>query len=113
MNETEKGNKFISFLEVNDIDCNSTNNCFMEKPVYSVAIHQKLGSIDGKLLSKTESKKLTEVIIKDSLAKSKQDQYIKKTLRQSQYYSSSVRFQKQSPKYLVQFRTLILVPAQI
>ena len=74
LSQTESGGKFISFIEINDSNTKVKGNEFIENLVYAHAVHQNLGSKNTRSVSKTDSKKLQEVITKDSIiTKSKQD----------------------------------------
>ena len=74
LSQTENGGKFISFIEINDSNTKVKGNEFIENLVYAHAVHQNLGSKNTRSVSKTDSKKLQEVITKDSIiTKSKQD----------------------------------------
>ena len=71
LSQTENGEKFISFIEINDSSTKVEGN---ENLVYAQAVHRNLGSKNTRSVSQTDSKKLQEVIIKDSIiTKCKQD----------------------------------------
>ena len=74
LSQTENKGKFISFIEINDSNTKVKGNDFIENLVYAKAVHRNLRSKNTRSVSKTDSKKLQEVIIKDSIiTKSKQE----------------------------------------
>ena len=74
LSQTENGGKFISFIEINDSSTKVEGNDFIENLVYAQAVHRNLGSKNTRSVSQTDSKKLQEVIIKDSIiTKCKED----------------------------------------
>lgn len=74
LSQTENKGKFISFIEINDSNTKVKGNDFIENLVYAEAVHRNLRSKNTRSVSKTDSKKLQEVIIKDSIiTKSKQE----------------------------------------
>jgi len=74
LSQTKNGGKFISFIEIDDSNTKVKGNYFIENLVYAEAVHRNLGFKNTRSVSKTDSKKLQEVIIKDSIiTKSKQD----------------------------------------
>ena len=74
LSQTENKGKFISFIEINDSNTKVKGNDFIENLVYAEAVHRNLRSKNTRSVSKTDSKKLQEVIRKDSIiTKSKQE----------------------------------------
>ena len=74
LSQTENGDKFISFIEIDDSNTRINSDDLVENPVYALAVHQNLWSKNNKSVQiRTESKKLQEVITKDCITKSKQE----------------------------------------
>ena len=67
LEDSKRGGKLITFLEIDDSSDNmDVSECMQENPAYTIAIHENLRG-KNQNFSKTTGKNLEEIITKDKI----------------------------------------------